>query len=269
MPFLRLVSFLALGGLLVACGEAPQDAVATGTAKNESRDCALVMGWDPWEPYQFANVNGQVTGLDVELVQAIVNHAGCRVTFHQDNWSSLLDDLQAGNIDLLAGATRTESREEFAWFTDAYRDESFVLYVRFADREKYPEESLQALLEHEKKIGVTLDYVYGDEVSALQDDPEFAGFFVGAPVSELNYAKLADMEIDGFLEDPFVASAILRRKGLGQQVVAHNIEIHTGEVHLMLSKASVDQSMIDRLNDSLVELKNNGALDAILDKYRN
>lgn len=270
MTNLRPVSFLVLAWLLSACSEAPQDQAAQPSADSSAQSkCSLVMGWDPWEPYQYVNVNGQVTGLDVELVRAIAANAGCRVTFHQDNWSTLLTNILDGDVDMLAGASLTASREEFAWFTEPYREESFVLYVRAADRDKYPEEDLKTLLENGKKIGVTMDYVYGDEVSSLQDDPTFAEQFVGVPISELNYSKLADFEIDGFLEDPFVASAILRRKGLGEQIAAHDIEIHTGQVHLMLSKTSINEAMLNRLNNSLVELKENGKLDEVMQKYRN
>ena len=269
MAFLRVVSFLSAGILLSACGEQAATDPDTSADKATKPACTLIMGWDPWEPYQFANVDGNVNGLDVELVKIIVENAGCTLEFNQDNWSSLLAKIQNGEIHLLAGATQTESRDEFAWFMDPYREESFVLYVRADEKNDYPEENLQALLERGGQIGVTQDYIYGDEVSALQDSPDFAEQFIGVPISELNYSKLADLEIDGFLEDPFVAVAILRRKGLGKQIVAHDIEIHTGMVHLMLSKASVNETMFGHLNNSLAEMKESGKLDEILEKYRN
>ncbi|MCG8432825.1 MAG: transporter substrate-binding domain-containing protein [Gammaproteobacteria bacterium] len=238
------------------------------TTQSDAAECRLVMGWDPWEPYQYMDVEGNIIGLDVELVSAIVEKAGCGLSFAEGNWSQLLAKLRDGEIDLLAGATRTASREQFAFFSEPYRNESFVLYVRAGELQKYPDATLNGVLEKDFRLGVTLDYIYGDEVSALQSDPNFSDSFVDAPISELNYSKLTDFEIDGFLEDPIVASAILRRKGLRDEIVAHPLEIESGVVHLMLSRASLDEQFVASLDEGLRGLLADGTLEAILAKYR-
>ncbi|MFU8831511.1 MAG: substrate-binding periplasmic protein, partial [Wenzhouxiangella sp.] len=121
--------------------------------------CKLSMGWDPWEPYHFSPFGGEVQGLDIELVSALANHAGCELEFVQGNWASLLSLIRVGELDLLPGATRTPEREEFSWFSAPYREERFLIYVRAAEAEEWESGSLETLLEQGFRLGVTQGYI--------------------------------------------------------------------------------------------------------------
>lgn len=231
-------------------------------------DCRISMGWDPWEPYQYRDESNEVRGLDVEIVSAVIDAAGCELTLVEGEWATLLSRLKDGDVDLLTGATKTPSRESFAYFSDSYRDESFVLYLRSDEASQHATMTLQELLDRGFRVGVTLEYVYGDEISTLADDPQYEGLFDGVLIGEVNYAKLLSLEIDGFLEDPFVASAIMRRKGLRREIEAHPMELRSGEVHLMLSRASVEIGILERINQGLAKIKEDGTYQQILDRYR-
>ncbi len=39
------------------------------TPPEPAEDCTLVVGWDPWEPYQYQDLGGELRGLDVELIR--------------------------------------------------------------------------------------------------------------------------------------------------------------------------------------------------------
>lgn len=230
--------------------------------------CTITMGWDPWEPYQYLDQDGKVRGLDIEIVSAIARAAGCTLKLVEGEWATLLVKLKDGEVDLLTGATRTESREGFAYFSDPYREEAFALYLRSEEAAGYAKRNLEQLLKEGFRVGVTLEYVYGDKISSLQDDPRYERQFDGVLVGEVNYAKLLNMEIDGFLEDPIVANAIMRRKGLKEDIKAHPDIVKSGEVCLMLSRASVEAETVQRLNDGLAKIKQDGTYGEILAKYR-
>lgn len=230
-------------------------------------DCSLTMGWDPWEPYLFADIDGTVRGLDIELISAFAEQAGCEIDFTQASWSELLKRLREGEVDVVAGASKTSNREAFAHFSDPYRRETFALYVRDTEASKYPSTVIADVLAMGMKIGVVSDYVYGDEIAALQDDPEYASQFVEVPISELNYVSLLDYSIDGFLEDPFVAATILRKKGYAEDIEPHPLVIDTGAVHFMFSRETVSKEVVDRLNEAMSDLIADGSYQAILDKY--
>lgn len=69
-------------------------------------------------------------GLDVELVQALTKSMNCKLSVVQGSWLELLSMLREGDIDFVLGASKTEDRESFAYFSEPYRQERFQLYVR-------------------------------------------------------------------------------------------------------------------------------------------
>lgn len=255
--------------------EPPPDAAAetdTARAPDSDRsapppDCSLTMGWDPWEPYHFSGAGGRVQGLDVELAEAIATHAGCDLEFLQGNWASLLRLLRSGELDLLTGATRTPEREAFAWFTDPYREESFVIYVRADELGRYGDRSLESLLAEGFQLGVTQGYVYGPEIDELRGNPAYEDQFTEVAVGELNFTNLLDFRIDGFLENPFVAAAIQRRRGDTERIQPMDRVMAGGPVHMMLSRESVSGDVAEKFIDSLKSLEQDGTLQAIRNRY--
>ncbi|NNF52559.1 MAG: amino acid ABC transporter substrate-binding protein [Gammaproteobacteria bacterium] len=234
----------------------------------QEEQCNIVMGWDPWEPYLFADIDGSVRGLDVELMSAMASKAGCEISFAKASWTQLLDRLRAGQVDVVAGASVTEARKQFSWFSAPYRRETFALYVRDTEASKYPFTVMEDVLAQGMKVGVVSDYVYGEQLNRLIESERYQSQFVEVPISELNYVSLLDYSIDGFLEDPFVAATILRKKGYDEDIEQHPLVIDSGGVHFMFSKASVDEATVNDLNEALSDLIADGSYQAILDKYR-
>jgi polar amino acid transport system substrate-binding protein len=266
-----LVVLLVL--VVTACGKSPDPqptevSTAGPVPIPVAAQCSLKMGWDPWEPYQYLTPEDEVHGLEVDLIGTLANEAGCEVTFVQDNWMNLLTGIRNGSIDMLGGATKTASRETFAHFSDSYRHESFLLYIRSGESEKYSAKSLQELLESGFRIGVTQDYLYGDEVDAFQDNEKFSSGFVSVPITEVNYYNLTQGNIDGFLEDPFVAEFTIKRKGLQGQIEALSLEIHSTNVSIIFSRESVEEETVQAFNKALAKLRETGKYEQILAKYR-
>jgi polar amino acid transport system substrate-binding protein len=230
--------------------------------------CTLTMGWDPWEPYHFEDVDGKLRGLEIELVEAIANGAGCTMRYERGQWNQLLAKLDRGEIDVLSAATPTEERRAYALFSEPYRSESFRLFVRAGEAERFSGQDLPGLIGAGMRIGTTLGYVYTPEISALRDGDATAGAFVDHPEAELAFLALIENRVDGVLEDPYVAAAILRRRGWQDLVVQHPLDLGENQVSFMFSKASVKPEVVQRFDQSLAALKQSGQLEAIVRRYR-
>ncbi|PKG98345.1 ABC transporter substrate-binding protein [Paraglaciecola sp. MB-3u-78] len=231
------------------------------------KTCQFVLGFDAWEPYQYVDVGERVAGLDIELVAAVVKGMGCQLTYQQGTWVELLMALKQGDVDILLGASKTEAREEFALFSDAYRMEEFSLYIRKGDKVRAGYKTLSEFIQKGSRIGIVEDYFYGPDVSMLLDSAETSKYFVSAIMGELNVARLLDEDIDGYFEDSFVGAALLRRKALSNYIVAHGITIQTGNAYVMFSQKSVTQEQLSDFNTQLAEVKNSEIYQNILDKY--
>ncbi|MCC5878275.1 MAG: amino acid ABC transporter substrate-binding protein [Idiomarina sp.] len=244
---------------------------------NESRqqdapvsECQLTLGFDIWEPYQFVDIGEQVRGLDIEIAEATAQLMGCELEFSQATWVDLLHDMQSGDVDMLMGASKTSEREAYAYFSDGYREEQFVLFIREDNQRLFADMDLSAVLDQEMRIGIVDSYFYGDEFQSHYDSARERNGdtqFMNAMMGEFNLVRLLDHDIDGFLEDRVVGQSLIRRKGLAEYITASDIELTADSVYVMFSKESTDQAMVEAFNQALAQLRDNGEYDAILARY--
>lgn len=137
----------------------------------------LKVGWYDWEPYQYERVvNGQrvLSGLDIEMLQAIGKRAKLNMTFEHHSFDAVLAGLQDGSIDLTIGYRRSE-REVYARYSFPYRLETEVILVRRGSARRFPSSTLSELLKSMRgktKIGAVTGYVYGPrKFSDFLNDP--------------------------------------------------------------------------------------------------
>ena len=272
MKILTLLSCITLVLLQIGCKPAPvtpqnpTDTATTPVAEQTAATpapaagsqpgtvteaCQLKLGFEAWEPYQYVGIDQKPAGLDIELVQAVASKMNCEITPQQGTWVELIAALKAGEVDMLLGASKTVAREEYAFFSEPYRQEQFVLFVRAADVAGLPQNTMTDFLSAGKKLGIVSEYFYGDELAQLYNDDKLKANFVEASLSELNLARLIDEDIDGMLEDRFVAASMLRRKGLDKTVSPHSISLGDNEVYVMFSKTSVADSKVSAFNAAM------------------
>jgi polar amino acid transport system substrate-binding protein len=233
----------------------------------DSSDCQLTMGYEAWEPYQYRDVGDIVRGLDVEIAEAVAGTMNCSLSFEQGTWVELLEDLEAGDIDFVMGASRTPARVAYAYFSDPYRDEQFVLFVRSDDAHKYRDDTLQSFVEEGNRVGIVNEYFYGDSARDLIYHDDYSEQFNGALMAEFNLVRLLDENIDGFLEDRAVGLSMIRRKGLHDYIEPSSIELEANDVFIMFSRESVDESRVESFNDALDQLQESGDYDTIMQRY--
>lgn len=234
---------------------------------DDTPDCRLTMGWDPWDPYHYRTPTGEVTGLDIELVEAAAEESGCEVDYKQGDFASLLQEIRQGEVDFLPGITPTAERETFARFSTPYRNETFNLWVRENEYGNYEDATLADLLEDGRRIGLTEGFIYGDEAEALMAQPEYENQLVTARIGDLNLLRLIDHDIDAMIEDTAVATSLQRRYGLEDEVEPLQPPLVSGEVQLMFSRESVDAETVEHFNRALETVIENGTRDEIVERY--
>ena len=254
---------------------APQEKTAVAatvpaepTSKAAAPACTLRLGFETWEPYQYVGIGQKPEGLDIELIQAVARGMSCTLETQHGNWLELVTALKEGKVDLLPGASITSSRQEFAHFSDPYRKEQFVLFVRSADAAGLPQNTMADFMAAGKKLGIVSEYYYGPELTELYSDEKYKNQFVEASLSELNVARLVDEDIDGMLEDKFVGVSMLRRKGLDRDIGQHNITLGNTDVYVMFSKMTVKPETVAAFNKALADIRQNGEYDAVLARYQ-
>lgn len=242
--------------------------VAETPSEPKAVPCQLKLGFESWEPYQYVGLEQQASGLDIEIVQAVAGRMNCTLVLQHGVWQELLGQFRQGQLDVLLGASKTPAREEFALFSEPYRAEQFQLFVRKDDAGKYNFDSVAQMVAAKHKVGLISDYYYGEQITALYGDDQMRPQFVESTMSEQNIAVLLDDQVDAVLEDSFVGAAIIRRKGLEQQVQPHSIKLEETPIYVMFSKSTVQPEQVNSFNQALQQLKDSGDYQQLLSKYQ-
>src|SRR5690554_985229 len=74
-----------------------------------------------YAPWNFVNDAGELAGYEIDLANAICEHAGLTCEFVQSEWDPIIPNLIAGNFDvIMAGMSITEERQETIDFSQDY-----------------------------------------------------------------------------------------------------------------------------------------------------
>ena len=278
---LSLMTAAALVLSLAACGSTASSAASSEAASSEtassdaaSSDAAsseaasetetaelstvepgkLIMSTNAaFPPYEMTTDSGEFEGIDIETAQAIADKLGLELQIDDMDFDAALLAVQQGKSDMvMAGVTVTDERQNVMDFTDSYATGIQSIIVK-EDSDIASVDDLAG-----KKIGTqrgTTGYLYcsddfGDENVVAYDDGLTA-------VQMLNNGQVDCVVIDNAPAKEFIA-ANPGLKLLDTAYVEESYAIGIGKGNTELK---------DAINTALEELKADGTLQAIVDKY--
>ena len=142
--------------------------------------CTLRVGWEPYAPFTFADDNGEATGADIDMIEAIADAIGCTIVPVELPWARILREVEQGTLDLSTSTSRTPEREQWALFSQPYRETEIAIYVRRGETPRFALQELADIPEQQLRLGVIVDYYYGEAVAEAEANPEFAAWVDGA-----------------------------------------------------------------------------------------
>jgi polar amino acid transport system substrate-binding protein len=176
--------------------------------------------------------------------------------------------LETGKLDAAIRASKTVEREKFAYFTTPYRDEVMAVYARKQSGITRFEDLQAAYLKGLILIGPANGF-YGDAFEHLKTRWLAANRYTQYKQSHKAHQLLFATPTRGDII--FVDSDIFYHslgKQLSQEVESPTDWIRVSPIHIIMSKASVSQATVERLNKAILTLTKDGTLARIVDKYR-
>lgn len=203
-------------------------------------------------PYEYYD-GDDIVGIDVEIAQAIADKLDMKLKVEDMEFDSIITAVTAGKADIgLAGMTVTEDRLKSINFSDSYAKGVQVVIVK----EGSDIQSIDDLAG--KKIGVQLAttgdiYATDDFGSECVEQYNKGNDAVMALVS----GKVDAVIIDNEPAKSFVAA----NSGL----VILETEYVTEDYAACIAKDNTE--LLEKVNNALAELKADGTLQKIIDKY--
>ena len=263
---------LTLTAALAGCGSsASSTAASSDTAAASTADTAaeteldkvkaagkLVVGVEgTYPPFTYHDDNGELTGLDIELGKALADKLGVEVEFQEAAWDSLLIGIDTERFDTVINSVSiTDERAEKYDFSDPYYYEARRVVVRADDDSIHGPEDLNG-----KKIATNTTNAFipwyeeqGVEVVGVDTSGEAIDLllsgrvdFVGINVPVLNAYLQEHPDAAGKVKEAFVIPN-------SEDVIA--IPVRKGE-----------PEFLDAINAALAELREEGTLKEISEKY--
>ena len=228
-------------------------AVETTGEYKLATDGVLTMGTNAtFPPYEYYE-GDKIVGIDAEISQAIAEKLGLTLEIVDMDFNSLVSAVQSGKIDIsAAGMTVTEDRLQNVDFTDSYSTGVQVVIV--------PEDSEIASVDDlaGKLIGVqdaTTGHIYcsddfGEENVIAYNSGAMA-------VQALKDGKVDCVVIDQEPAKNFVA--------VNEGLKILDTEYVTEDYAIAVAKENT--ALKDAINAAMAELKEDGTIQGILDKY--
>ncbi|MDO6446944.1 transporter substrate-binding domain-containing protein [Colwellia sp. 1_MG-2023] len=232
-----------------------------------SQQPPLSVGWELWYPYQYHNSKQELTGLDLDIFNAIIKQTELSVTYTELPWKRHLNYLKTGDMDLAMGASYSQERAEYADYSIPYRNETVKLYVKNGKANSIILNNLTDLIGSPYMIGVEGGYYYGKAYQELIKQNKFRTQINEVIDIEQNVQLLLKGHIDGFLVDPVTMKAFVNKYKLQGEFEQHSITIYSDDIYIMVSKKIKDKTVLPKINKAIAHLIQNGKLDDIIKNW--
>lgn len=241
-----LMAVMACSMLLAGCG---------GDKKAEQAK-VLRVGTEPaFAPFEFPKENSkELTGFDVELVQAIGKQMGCKVEVSGMGFDALIPALNAGNIDVaIAGMTITEERKKVVTFSDPYYTSGLIVMVKKDNTAVKSIDDLKG-----KRIACQIGTTGEMKARTVE----------GAKVTTFNTQDEAALElknggVDAVVGDLPVVEYYLAQGG-SKFAMTVGEKMEAEQYGIAVKKGN---KLADDINKAMGELKKNGEFDKIYKKW--
>lgn len=254
------------------------DPVNKETCVEPPRKNFLVAGWYLWEPYQFNRPSAggfELVGMDVTLVKAFVRLLGMDVKYEEVPWKQHQLDLKAGTRDIAAGATYTDDRAKYAYFSIPYRYEENSLFTLQKPKKELNFSNIKEFLAQMRlqnyKLGIIKGFTYASpEINAFISDQANEDIIISSENTTSNLQALIRGSIDGFLADRVVGAAAILTNQLTNRAdpIVMEVPLHIKtSIHLMFSKKTISIDVVEKFNTLIANFVETDRYKTIVSYY--
>lgn len=246
-----------------ASASSGSSADSTSAAGTGVEDGVFTVGFDAeYPPYGYMDENGEYTGFDLELAQAVCDLEGWKLEKKPINWDSKDMELNSGSIDCIWNGFTMNGREDDYTFSVPYVDNSQVIVVA----EGSGIESLSDLAG--KVVGVqaasaALDLLQSEEEGGQKALADTFGSLNEFADYNTAFTELQAGALDALAIDIGVAKYQLNSRGEGFQMLDETLNTEQYAIGFKLG----NQELCDIVNADLKKLAADGTVNTLAEKY--
>ncbi|NJP41050.1 amino acid ABC transporter substrate-binding protein [Oscillospiraceae bacterium HV4-5-C5C] len=252
----------AAGVTTEAAGAAAGTVTTDSTAASDSSSTGekLVVGLDDaFPPMGFRDEDGNLTGFDVEMAQAVGARLGMEVVLQPINWNNKEMELANGNVDVLwNGLTITDARKESMLLSEPYLANAQIILVK-ADSDITTKDDLQ---------GATICYQSGSSAQEAFEGDSLKDIVGSVVESDDNVKAMEELDlgrIDAVILDKVVAEYYMNLDNKKGKFRMLDDELAAEEYGIAFKKGN--QELYDKVMGAFKELVADGTAASISEKW--
>lgn len=234
----------------------------TLTGCSSDKDKVTVLTSSGYAPYEIIDKSGNLTGFDIELMEAIADEAGLSIEWQDVNFDGIIASLQAGTAEVaIAGISPTAERALSVDFSDVYYNSESGLanFIISEGLDLTDLSSLDGLV-----IGAQLGTIQADLLSGLAEANNFTLSLL--TTNSLVIEEIKAGRVDALVVESIVASSILTDNDtMSMDAFDYSTDSITGNA-IAFSKGS---EYVEEFNTALTTLIENGTVDELIAKWFN
>ncbi len=222
-------------------------------------DKTIVIATNPtWPPMQFIDMDKNIIGFEVDLLNAICDAANLKCTWKNAAWEGIFGEIESHNADVIASCvTITEARQKKYLFSEPVYNMYQALVVPTDSPIAKPED-----LKGGKRVGIQIGTTAIEALKKIDADYEIVTYDeVGLALEDLANGRLDAVMCD----DPVAKFYASQKEGYkGKMKIAFSSTDPEVFGFLVLKD---NTALMDKLNAGFKAIKENGKEKEILTKW--
>ncbi len=228
----------------------------------------LTMAYPGWSRTSITVNEEQQFRLDNELLEGIMETAGCDFTHVTLPFRRILEGVKHGVFDGTVSVSKSPERSEFGRFSTPYRPEIIAIFMRAEDIPRIKLNTMADLLTTTGKINIGLGTWHGAAFeSFVRTNLSFQKRLIYIDDAPMMHRSLSRGRVNMVIGDIHYSSHILRTLGLLGKIRPHSFHISEEDVYLIFSKKTVSKNQMTVINQAITTFRATNKYRSILHKY--
>lgn len=220
---------------------------------------------DVWCPYT-CDPKSDHPGFMIEIAKEIFGPAGITIDYQNLNWARAITEARDGKISGIVGAAHADAPDFIFPKMPSGLNSNFFWATKGSSFSYKNSASLEGM-----KIGVINSYSYGDEIDKPVSEKNPSYIVVSGEDALMKMIKMTQAgRLNAFVENPFVLGYLLKDNPHLQNEfvpVSKNVVLDQQLFIAFSPKKKDSQRFAEMMTKGMVQLRKNGKLKKILEKY--
>lgn len=214
-----------------------------------------------WPPFRIKDENGQIAGIDREIMDEVGKRLGVKFVWHQRPWVRCLAEIESGMADIVTGIAKTAEREEYTLYSSDFYSE---LKPAFYTHDKSLAKQIKT---YRDLYGVSIGYTRGSAYFERFDSDDALNKKAGVDERQLIDMVTAE-RWDAFVGTDTQVEYDLKRLDLVDSI--HKVQYSPQEsvrLYIGVSRKSLFAQRMNDLNAIMKNLIEEGWIERTMNRY--